>query len=125
MRNLLADLDPINNPALPNLAGKAQKDTPALLGSFISGIVGVLLFFGTIMAFAQLLQGGIQWITSGGDKTQLDGARDRITNSLIGLILLFAAWSLFLVLLRFLGLSIVGENGSINIDLPSLIPKGS
>lgn len=122
MQKLLADNieDGINNPVLPGLAGKTQEQTPALLGKFIAGLVGTMLVLATILSLAQLLQGGIQWITSGGDKTQLDGARDRITNALIGLVLVFAAWSLYLVVLRFLGISLLGDNGTININLPSL-----
>lgn len=121
MQNLLAEsIKGINNPVLPGLANKTQDDAPALLGKFIAGLVGTMLVLATILSLAQLLQGGIQWITSGGDKTQLDGARDRITNALIGLVLVFAAWSLYLVILRFLGVSLLGENGTININLPSL-----
>ena len=121
INNLLAEnLAPINNPVIPGFAGKTQDDTPALLGKFIAGIVGIMLVVSTLLALMQLLQGGLAWITSGGEKSALDEARDRITNALIGLVIVFAAWSLYLVILRFLGISLIGESGNININLPSL-----
>lgn len=122
INNLLAQsIAPINNPALPKLSNKTPKQAPELLGTFITGIIGLILVFSTLFALAQLLQGGLEWISSGGDKTGLDNARNRITNALIGLILVFAAWSLFVVILKFLGISLVGPNGAIQINLPSLM----
>lgn len=119
MKNLLAQT-PINNPALTGIVNQAPGAAPALFGKFIAGLVGVLLVFATLLALVQLLQGGIGWITSGGDKTALEGARDRITNALIGLVIVFAAWSFYLVILRFLGLSLIGENGNFNLNFPRL-----
>ncbi len=120
-KNLLAeDIAPINNPALPGIANKTSDDAPALFGKFIANLVGVLLIIATILALLQLLQGGIGWITSGGDKSQLEGARDRITNALLGLVIVFAAWSVYLVILRFLGISLIGDDGSFILNLPTL-----
>lgn len=117
---LLAQITPINNPALPGLANKSPAEAPALLGKFIGSLVGVLLVFATIFSLAQAFQAGLEWISSGGDKTGLENARNRLTNALIGLVLVFAAWSFYLVILQFLGISLIGQNGVINIDLPSL-----
>lgn len=119
MSNLLAQ-DSINNPVIPGFAGKTQENTPAMLGNFISKLIGVLLVFATIFTLFQLLQGALEWISSGGDKTGLDNARNRITNALIGLVIVFAAWSLYLVILRFLGVSLIGDDGMIQLNLPSL-----
>lgn len=118
---LIAQLDPINNPALPKIANKDPvKDTPALFGQFLTGLIGILLVIGTIMTLLQLLQGALEWITSGGEKTGLDNARNRITNALIGIIILFAVWSLFLVIVKFLGINLV-ENGTFNFQVPSIL----
>ncbi len=120
LNQLLAEIPPINNPAIPNLVNKKSDDAPALFGKFIANLVGVLLIIATILALLQLLQGGIGWITSGGDKTALESSRDRITNALIGLVIVFAAWSIYLVILQFLGISLIGNDGSFNLNLPSL-----
>lgn len=121
INNFLAQgVAPINNPAIPGFAGKTEKDTPALFGKFLAGLIGVMLVIATLLALGQLLQGGISWITSGGDKTALEGSRDRIINALIGLVIVFAAWALYVIILRFLGISLVGDSGMIQLNLPSL-----
>ena len=38
------------------------------LGQLISALVGTLLIISALLAFFFLILGGIQWITSGGDK---------------------------------------------------------
>lgn len=117
---LAQDVPPINNPVLPGIAKKTPDEAPVLFGKFIASLVGIMLVIATLLALMQLLQGGIEWITSGGDKTGLENSRNRIVNALIGLVIVFGAWALYLVILRFLGLSFVGEDGTFNLSLPSL-----
>jgi hypothetical protein len=50
--------------------------------------------------------GAIQWITSGGDKGQLEGARNKITNALIGLIIVGASWAVFTLIGQFFGIAL-------------------
>lgn len=59
--------------------------------------VGVTLFliFTVILALFYLIQGGIQWITSSGDKQRVEQARQRITYAVVGLII--AILSFFIV----------------------------
>lgn len=63
--------------------------------TFIPGLIGLAFVIGSIIFFFILVVGAIQWITSGGDKQALEAARGRITNAIIGIIILF---SLFAVL---------------------------
>jgi len=58
----------------------------------------------TIAAFVYLLLGGFTWITSGGDKANVEAAQKRIQAAIIGLIIVFAAWALMIVIGRFLGI---------------------
>lgn len=121
MRIFLAeDIPPINNPVLPNIAGKKSEDAPSLFGNTIAVIVGTMLIVATLLALFQLLQGGLEWITSGGDKTGVENARNRLTNALIGLVIVFAAWAFYLVILQILGISPLGQNGNFNLPLPSI-----
>ncbi|OGH14501.1 MAG: hypothetical protein A3H50_01865 [Candidatus Levybacteria bacterium RIFCSPLOWO2_02_FULL_37_10] len=57
---------------------------------------GITLFFiaAILLALVYLIQGGIQWMTSGGNKQLIDQARLRITYAVIGLIIVFAAFFL-------------------------------
>jgi len=65
-----------------------------------SGILswGVSLFFFGVgmIAFVMLLQGALNWVTSGGEEKKLAEARKRITAAAIGLImsiLIFVIWT--------------------------------
>jgi hypothetical protein len=108
------------NPIQPPISGMSagQEKAPQAFATFFSALIGFILFLATIFTLLQLLLAGFQWISSGGDKGLLEVARNRILNSLIGLIILFAAWAVFLVILQFLGLT--GAGGSINLSLPTL-----
>ena len=111
------DITPIRSPVslIPPDPGQAGY----FLGKFISNLVAMLLILASIWVLFQLLQGGLEWIGSGGDKTGLDNARNRITNAIIGLLIVFASWAVYLMLMQFLGIPTLGEGG-INFQLPSL-----
>lgn len=115
MNQLLAQTQ-ITNPGLSqsmqNLSGEQ------FLGNFISAAISLILIVGTIAAFFMFLIGGLQLLTSGGDKAGTEAARGRITHAIIGLVLLFAAWAIILLLQTFLGIQIIGGKFSIPIISP-------
>lgn len=78
------------------------------IGMLISALVGVLLIIAALMAFFFLILGGIQWITSGGDKAGMEAARNKITHAIVGLIIVGAAWAIMILVQNFLGISIIG-----------------
>lgn len=72
----------------------------SLLGAvftFILGIVGAL-------ALIFLAIGGIQYMTSGGDKFAVEKARGRITAAVVGLLVVFGAWLVINVVGTFFGI---------------------
>lgn len=71
----------------------ALANIPALIGFAIQ----ILFIVAGLVAFVYLLLGGIKWITSGGDKGQVEAARNQIVQALIGLIVVFAAWGLIVL----------------------------
>jgi hypothetical protein len=77
------------------------------LGGLIRNILSVIFFFAGLLAFVYLLIGGLQWITSGGDQKAAASARDRITASLVGLIIIVAAFAITLVLEKVFGIKIL------------------
>lgn len=83
-----------------NLGNSTGADA---LAKVISGIIGVLTVAGAIWFMFQLLIGGIGWVSSGGEKTKLTEARDRITHAFIGLIIVVAAWGIIALTGQFLG----------------------
>ncbi|MEK7592166.1 MAG: hypothetical protein AAB508_02095 [Patescibacteria group bacterium] len=80
------------------------------LGTLISALVGTLLIISALLAFFYLILGGIQWITSGGDKAGMEAARNKITHAIVGLVIVGAAWAIMILVQNFLGITIIGEN---------------
>ena len=87
------------------------------VGMLISAIVGTLLILAALMAFLYLIMGGIQWIISGGDKTHMEEARNKITHAIVGLIIVGAAWAVMMLVQNFLGINVIGSQG-INLPKP-------
>lgn len=117
---LYAVIPPINNPVVTGFVNKTPDDAPGLFANFFSALIGLLLAVATLWAFINLIQGGLQWISSGGDKTALETARNRIMNAIIGLFITFAVWAVYIIILQFLGLSEGGPGGVFNIKFPTL-----
>lgn len=86
------------------------------IGKLISALVGLLLILAALMAFFFLILGGIQWITSGGDKAGMEAARNKITHAIVGLIIVGAAWAIMILVQNFLGIQIIG--GTLQIPSP-------
>lgn len=88
---------------------KPPEVTIVDLGKLISGLVGVAMIVASLAVFAYLIWGGFEWITSGGDKTAIEGARNKITAALVGLTIVASAWAVMLLIEKFFGLNIFGE----------------
>lgn len=87
----------ITNPALKNtIQGMTGVD---FVQTIIKNVIIVFFIIGIITSLAFILIGAIQWISAGGDKAALDGARRKITSALIGLVILLGVY----VIIRFIG----------------------
>jgi hypothetical protein len=100
---VLAQSDPTINITRPTSQIKITD-----VGQLISAMVGTLLIISALLAFIYLILGGIQWITSGGDKAGMEAARNKITHAIVGLIIVGAAWAIMVLVQNFLGVSIIG-----------------
>jgi hypothetical protein len=83
------------------------------LGKFISNAAGLALIIAAILVFIFLIWGGIQWITSGGDKGKTEEARNRITAALVGLAIVAAAWAVVQLISTCFGIDIFGGTKTI------------
>lgn len=75
------------------------------LGQTIRNVVVFFIIIAVVIALFYLLYGGVKWITSKGDKTEVESARNHIMAAIIGLIVVFLA--VFIVSLI---LSAFGQN---------------
>lgn len=95
----------ITNPAISgSLQGKSglgffQSALPAFVG--LGFVIGALMFFFVMLA------GAISWITSGGDKVALEAARSRVTNAVVGFVVLVVLFALLKVVEDFFGINIL------------------
>jgi|GEM_PF-384511 len=87
-----------------NVQGNPFKYTD--IGVLVSRGLAMGLIIASLLTIIYLLMGGIQWITSAGDKNNLESAKGKITNAVFGLVIVVAIWAIFLILRTFLGLPI-------------------
>lgn len=95
---------PIHNPVTPSYT----------VGKLLGGLIGLFILIAFVLSFIFIIIGGINWITSGGDKAKLETARNRIVDALVGLILIASVWAIINLLFPAIGLSFPG------ISLPSI-----
>ena len=67
--------------------------------------IGITLFLvaGILVALVYLIQAGIQWITSGGDKQRIEQARLRIIYIIVGLIIMLLSFFIINFVFGFFG----------------------
>lgn len=81
--------------------------------------VGLELIFisAAILSFFNLLIGGLQWITSGGDKEGVEKARKKITAALVGLAITLSVYAIASIVdIIFFG----GSGGLFKFTIPTL-----
>ena len=88
---------------------KGSKGFAANIGSIISTVLSFIMAIAALLVFMYLIWGGIQWITSGGDKGKTEEARNKITAAVIGLIVLAASYAILQIGLNVLGFGSISE----------------
>lgn len=74
-------------------------------GGMMNGLISFVMVIAAVLVFFYLIWGGIEWITSGGDKGKTESARNKITSAVIGLIVIAASYAVLTLALNFLGFS--------------------
>ena len=124
---LLAATDPaidalfggISPPAAMNVGGGGN---PAQgLVKFISFGIQIFILVAGLFLLFYLLWGAFDWIASGGEKEKIAKAQSKITNALIGIVLVFVVLTVFNVLAgNILGIIVPNGSGGYDIKLPTL-----
>jgi len=98
------------------------KDPTAAVGSLISLGIKVFIFITVLALLIYLLLGGLEWISSGGEKEKLSKAQKKITNAVVGIFIII----IVLVVFRLITVDILqiftAENGFFEFTLPQLSP---
>lgn len=96
-------------------SGWAPGDKVAHL---LSQIVGFLTVAGGIWFLIQLIVGAFKWMTSGGDKNNVEAAKEHLTHAIISLAILVAAYVITGLVGVIFGLDILNPQ----VILPTLKP---
>ena len=81
------------------LEGRRSFEGALIFNVFISSIIGLLTIIASIWFIFLLFTGAYGIMTAGGDKTAIETARKRITNGIVGFIIVIAA----VFIIRFIG----------------------
>ena len=101
--------NPLITPQLKSLTGES------FAGQFIPMLITLAFVIASIIFLFIMLLAGISWMMAGGDKAQVESARARLTNGLIGLFIVFTVFALLGVLEGLFGVDLL------TIDLSKLI----
>ncbi len=102
----------------PYLEGVDDSDLiMGQVGNIIGHFLRISLVLAAVVLLANLIMAGFSWIASGGDSSKIEKARNRIVQSIIGLIILVSAVAIFTAIQQFLGVSLIRFN-SPEIDSP-------
>lgn len=93
-----------------------------MITDVVSAVIGFMTIAAGIWLIFQILVAGINWITSGGDKTKIEDARNRLTNALIGMVIIAAGWAILALAGKFLGLDILIERPQQILNNINIVP---
>lgn len=72
----------------------------------IMGAIQLIVVIAGLIFFFCIVWGAFEWLTAGGDKSQTQAARSRITGCLVGLSIVALAWAIMLLVQYFFGVNL-------------------
>lgn len=106
--NYLAEGTEINfgnlNKAIFSSGGPFADIKAASLGLIVSELLKYLFPVAGLLLFAYLVMGGFSYLTSGGDPKAMEQAKGKVTNAIVGFVIIFVAYWLVQILEFMFGL---------------------
>ena len=81
--------------------------TALSVGGIVSGAISLVMLIVALVFFFILIAGGLRWVMSEGDQKAVEGARAQITNALIGLAIVFAAFAIMKLIQVLFGIDLL------------------
>lgn len=69
-------------------------------------ILNLIIRLAGLILFIMLIIGGFKYLTSGGDPKSKEAAQKTITSAILGLVLIFVGWLVFLFIEEFTGIKV-------------------
>lgn len=88
-------------------AGAPPKAPKTTWEHLLSTVIALLLIGAMILSLAYLVLGGINWLTSGGDKQKLAAARQNVIFAIVGLIIVFVSFSIIQLFGKLFGFNLL------------------
>jgi arginine exporter protein ArgO len=110
MNSLLA-ANEIQNQAVPALTTMSAGQG---LAFYIATLWKTIVMIGGIAFLIYLVWGALEWITASGDKNDLDKARHKITNALIGLTIMVASFAIVKFVEAVFGINLLSPQFQVN-----------
>ena len=87
--------------------GKGIEGAGKTLRNIFTNTLGVLTIVAGLMFVMYFVLGGISWITAGGKPDKVEQAKQQMTNAVIGLIIVVAAYGIAFIVGTVLGIPIL------------------
>ncbi len=108
-------LEEIQHGAFP----KAKIATNTSIGKIISDILPYVFTITGILLLLYLILGGLQLMLAAGEPKKVEGARGKITNALIGFVIVFLAYWITQLIGKIFDIQIINNIFSITGGLPN------
>lgn len=113
---LLAQATEITNPAVPAFG---QGGAATALTMLIVTIWRTAITLGGLALLVMLILGALEWILAGGDKAKIESARSRITQAIIGMLVLIGTVAISLFVGSIFGINLLTPTFVNNIGAPA------
>ncbi|MFA5135792.1 MAG: hypothetical protein WC489_00180 [Patescibacteria group bacterium] len=89
------------------------------VGNLITFLISITLFVGGLAALIYLVWGAFEWITSSGEKEKIQKAQQKMTNAVVGLIMIVFAFTIFIFIMG----TVLGGKFGIGPNFEITIPR--
>lgn len=105
------NIDDAAQGVLPGAETVATAGPSAGFVKILGGLFEAALIVAGVLLLLYIVWGAFEWITAGGESGKIEKARNRITQGIIGMLVLSASIALFNVIQNFLGISVLTFSG--------------
>lgn len=104
MLSLSSLINPVLNDKIGNFTSSVASQTA--LSLLLQNLITLAFGIAGLVLLLMIIIGGYEFLTAGGDKEATEKAKKRLTNAVIGIIILFSVFAILAVVGNFFGLNL-------------------